>query len=165
MQIHDLKPKNKITKKKRVGRGGKRGTYSGKGMKGQKSRAGANMAPIARELIKRYPKLRGYNFSPLNKTFVINIAVLDKVFEKGGDVNRKILVEKKIIGKSKNLPIKILGNGETKKKFNISECSVSKKAKEIIEKAGGSIKEEKPVVKKNVKKEVKKTPQKKVNKK
>lgn len=59
MQIHQLKPIHKPKKKKRVGRGGKKGTYSGKGMKGQKSRAGKRFKPMIRELIKRYPKLKG----------------------------------------------------------------------------------------------------------
>jgi len=62
MQLHQLRPKHKLKKKKRIGRGGKRGTYSGKGIKGQKSRAGRKFAPVIRELIKRYPKLRGYRF-------------------------------------------------------------------------------------------------------
>lgn len=62
MQLHELRPKHKIKKAKRIGRGGKRGTYSGRGMKGQKSRAGARFEPIIRGLIKRYPKLRGYRF-------------------------------------------------------------------------------------------------------
>lgn len=65
MQIHELKPKHKIKKGRRVGRGGKKGTYSGKGMKGQKSRAGRKFQPIIRELIKRYPKLKGYRVSAL----------------------------------------------------------------------------------------------------
>ena len=59
MQLHELKPIHKNKESKKIGRGGKRGTYSGKGMKGQRSRAGARMQPIIRELTKRYPKLRG----------------------------------------------------------------------------------------------------------
>ncbi len=62
MQIHQIRPIHKKKDRKRVGRGGKRGTYSGRGMKGQKSRAGAKFEPIIRSLIKRYPKLRGYRF-------------------------------------------------------------------------------------------------------
>lgn len=62
MQLHELKPKHKRKKRKRVGRGGKRGTYSGRGIKGQKARAGRRLKPVIRELIKRYPKLRGYKF-------------------------------------------------------------------------------------------------------
>jgi len=60
MQLHELQPNHKQRKAKRVGRGGKRGTYSGRGMKGQKSRAGYRMQPQVRELVKKYPKLRGY---------------------------------------------------------------------------------------------------------
>lgn len=68
MQLHELKPIHKAKKGKRVGRGGKRGTYSGRGQKGQKSRAGRKLKPIVRELIKRYPKLRGYKFKARTKT-------------------------------------------------------------------------------------------------
>lgn len=139
MQIHDLKPKNKLKKKKRIGRGGKRGTYSGKGMKGQKSRAGANMPPIIREALKRYPKLRGYQFSPFKKVSVVNISILDKVFDDGAKITPKALKEKGLAQKSKNREIKVLGNGETKKKFFVSDLIVSKTARETIESAGGKI--------------------------
>lgn len=62
MQLHELRPLHRGKKRKRVGRGGKRGTYSGRGQKGQKSRAGRRLKPVIREIIKRYPKLRGYKF-------------------------------------------------------------------------------------------------------
>lgn len=139
MQIHDLKPKTKNKTKKRIGRGGKRGTYSGKGMKGQKSRAGARMAPIAREFIKRYPKLRGYSFSPLKKYFTINISVIDSFFIDNEVVAPQTLVKKGLAGKSKKFPVKILGNGKINKKVVIRDCFVSKKAQEMIEKAGGKV--------------------------
>lgn len=68
MQLHEIRPLHKGKKRKRVGRGGKRGTYSGRGQKGQKSRAGRRLEPVIREIIKRYPKLRGYKFkSPRSK--------------------------------------------------------------------------------------------------
>ncbi len=150
MQIHDLKPKTKAKAKKRVGRGGKRGTYSGKGMKGQKSRAGARMAPIARELIKRYPKLRGYNFSPLKKEIAINISLIDKLFNDNEFVTPQTIVKKQIVGKSKKFPIKIIGNGKISKKVTVRDCFVSKKAQEAIESAGGKVVlKKKIIVKKN----------------
>ena len=62
MQLYEIKPIHRLKKPKRVGRGGKRGTYSGHGIKGQRSRAGRRFKPIIRELIKKYPKLRGYKF-------------------------------------------------------------------------------------------------------
>lgn len=67
MQLNDLKPIHKNKKRKRVGRGGKRGTYSGRGQKGQLSRAGRKLKPVIREIIKRYPKLRGYKFKSFKK--------------------------------------------------------------------------------------------------
>ena len=73
---------HKLKKKKRIGRGGKRGTYSGRGIKGQKSRAGRKFAPVIRGLIKRYPKLRGYRFKAEEKNLaVVNVEVLDKKFD------------------------------------------------------------------------------------
>lgn len=62
MQLHDLKGARKS--KKRVGRGGKRGTYSGRGQKGQKSRAGRKIRPAVRDLILRFPKKRGFKNKP-----------------------------------------------------------------------------------------------------
>jgi len=59
IQLHQIQPEHKLKKKKRVGRGGKRGTYCGRGIKGQKSRAGAKIRPALRDLIKRIPKKRG----------------------------------------------------------------------------------------------------------
>ncbi len=139
MQIHDIQPNTKPKKRKRIGRGGKRGTYSGKGIKGQKCRAGAKMQPMIRELIKRYPKLRGYKFSPLKSDLAINISVLDKVFEDGATIDPKAVTRKGLTKKGGRSQIKILGKGETKKKFFVKDCSVSQSAREIIEKAGGSV--------------------------
>ena len=144
MEIHKLKPKKKLKDKKRVGRGGKRGTYSGRGLKGQKSRSGNNIQPMIRELVKKYPKLRGYNNSQTHKKAKaeINIAILDKKFQDGEKVTPEILVRKKIIKLIKNrMPlVKILGQGETKKKLIISNCGISKTAQEKLKKTKSIIK-------------------------
>ena len=142
MQIHQLKPKHKLKKKKRIGRGGKRGTYSGKGMKGQKSRAGRRFEPIIRSLIKRYPKLRGYKFKAKpDFGVVVNLDILEKIFNSGEQINPKLLIEKRIIRriKRKTPIVKILGKGKLTKKFIIESCEVSKSAKEKVEKAGGKV--------------------------
>ena len=82
MQIHQLQPKNKLKTRKIVGRGGKKGTYSGRGNKGQAARAGRKMVPIIRELIKRYPKLKGYrSFVLEDSTVVVNLEILNKNFK------------------------------------------------------------------------------------
>jgi len=83
MQLHELHPIHKPKRKKRIGRGGKRGTYSGHGSKGQKARAGHKMKPIIRELIKKYPKLRGYKFkskakNQKSKMVTLNLEILEK---------------------------------------------------------------------------------------
>lgn len=59
MQLHEIQPVHENKSKKRIGRGGKRGTYSGRGMKGQKARAGRKIRPAIRDLMQRTPKLRG----------------------------------------------------------------------------------------------------------
>ncbi len=142
MQLHELKPIYKKKAKKRVGRGGKRGSYSGRGMKGQGARAGRKFQPIIREVIKRYPKRRGYRFNSWQeKPITVNINVLEKSFEPRAKISPAILAEKGIIRKQSNkLPvIKILGRGEITKAFIIEDCQISKSAKEKIEKAGGTI--------------------------
>jgi len=142
MQLHELKPKHKTKDKRRIGRGGKKGTYSGRGNKGQSSRAGRKMVPIIRELIKRYPKLKGYRRFVLdNYSTVVNLDVLEK--SKDGDViNPENLIKNGIIRriKGKAPEVKILGSGKLTKKITVENCKVSKSAKEAIEKAGGTIK-------------------------
>jgi len=135
MQIHELKPKNKAKKKKRVGRGGKRGTYSGKGLKGQKSRAGRTTHPEIRDYIKKFPKLKGYRLNTQKKFAIVNIGVLDKVFDESIVINPQVLLEKRLIRriKGKTPKVKILGNGEIKKKLKIEGCEFSKTAKEKLD--------------------------------
>lgn len=143
MQIHELKRKHKNIDKKRVGRGGKKGTYSGKGNKGQSSRAGRKMVPIIREFIKKYPKLKGYRRFVLAKNIaVVNLVDLEKTSKDGETINPENLIKKGIIGniKGKTPKVKILGTGKLTKKLVVENCTTSKTAKEAIEKAGGTIK-------------------------
>jgi large subunit ribosomal protein L15 len=143
MQLHQIKPLHKLKKRKRVGRGGKRGTYSGRGMKGQKSRSGRRLPPAIRGLIKRYPKLRGYRFKSIKeKIAIVSIGVIEKKFKSGETINPQVLLKKEIIRKIKGkVPVvKILGKEKLTKKVIIEDCEISKGAKEIIEKAGGTIK-------------------------
>ena len=143
MQLHELQRKHKNKGKKRVGRGGKKGTYSGKGNKGQKSRAGRKMVPIIRELIKRYPKLKGYRAFVLPKNIVVvNLEVLEKNTKDGETINPEKLIKKGIISniKGKTPKVKILGTGKITKKLVFENCKFSKSAKEAVEKSGGSIK-------------------------
>jgi large subunit ribosomal protein L15 len=143
MQLHELKRKHKNKGKKRVGRGGRKGTYSGRGMKGQKSRAGRKMEPLIRGLIKRYPKLKGYrSFAIENYFAVVNLNVLEKNMKDGEIINPENLIKKGLISKMKGRTpkVKILGTGELTKKLVVENCKISKTAKDAIEKAGGNIK-------------------------
>lgn len=135
MQLHDLRIKNKKTK--RVGRGGKRGTTSGRGTKGQKSRSGHRIRPAQRDLLIRIPKLRGYKNKPIKEfNLILNLDQLQKI--KADIINREFL--KDFLGKEFRNEIKILGKGEINKAIKVEGIKVSKNAKEKIEKAGGSVK-------------------------
>lgn len=142
MQVHELKPLNKSKKRRRIGRGGKRGNYSGRGSKGQKSRAGAKMRPQLREIINKFPKQRGEGF----KTFKDNITIahledIQRVFPQGGKITPQILEKAGLIQRLTNqkLRVKILVKGELKAVYDIQNCLLSKKAEEAIIKAGGKI--------------------------
>jgi large subunit ribosomal protein L15 len=144
MQLHQLKPIHKQKKPKRIGRGGKKGKYSGRGIKGQRARAGRRLKPVIREIIKKYPKLRGYKFKSrvLNSKFqTVNLEVLEKKFKDGEIVSPQTLLEKKLVRRIKGrIPkVKILGRGGITKKLIIQNCQIAKSAKEKIEKAGGKL--------------------------
>ena len=142
MQIHQVIPKTKNRKGKYIGRGGKRGTYSGRGIKGQKARAGRKMRPEIRDIIKKLPKKRGYRFKSFQKdSAIVNLGALNKKLADNSEITPKILVEYGLVKAwgGKIPPIKILGDGELDKKFSVSGCLVSKSAKEKIEKANGKV--------------------------
>lgn len=142
MQLNDIKIKIPKKKKKRVGRGGKRGTYSGKGMKGQKSRAGRKMRPELRDIIKKLPKLRGHSSPTIGqKPQIVNLADIEAKFPEGKKVTPLELTEAGLVRRinGKVPAVKILGKGDIKRKIDILKCDVSVSAKEKIEKAGGSI--------------------------
>lgn len=138
MQLHKLQPSHYGKFPKRVGRGGKRGTTSGRGQKGQKSRSGHKIRPAIRDLIIRLPKLRGFkNKSIHEKTAIVSLAMLSKI--QSADITRKTLVENGLVSKNFKGAIKILGDGEIKKILHVKGVGVSKSARIKIEAAGGNI--------------------------
>jgi large subunit ribosomal protein L15 len=140
MELHNLRVPTKKRGIKRIGRGGKRGTYSGRGQKGQRARSGHRIRPASRDLLARLPKLRGVKNKSLKlKPLVLNVGDLEKKLETGLLITKQILLEKKII-KGLDHRIKILGKGDLKKSLNFEGLSVSKNARLKIEKAGGSVK-------------------------
>jgi len=143
MQIHQVKPKNKSRVGRRIGRGGKRGTTSGRGTKGQKSRAGHKIRPEIRDTIKKLPKSRGFKFSSFKqKPTILNLSEINRYFNAGDRVSPKILFEKKLIKapKGNGGGIKILGQGDFNKKIIFEGVHCSSSAREKILKAGGAVK-------------------------
>jgi large subunit ribosomal protein L15 len=145
MKLHELKPAKGATHKvKRIGRGdgsGHGGT-STKGTKGQQSRTGykrkmaheGGQMPIQR----RIPK-RGFNNIHRVEYKVFNIGQLEQLAEKYDitEFTPETLYFNRLI--SQNDKVKILGNGEIKKKFTFKVNAVSEKAKSAIEAAGGTV--------------------------
>ena len=81
MQIHNLKRLHKNKKDRIVGRGGKHAKTSGRGGKGQTARAGNKRRPELRDIIKKLPKARGYQFKSIRKLVLV---AKDTTMPKGG---------------------------------------------------------------------------------
>jgi len=145
MQVHELKPSYKQKKKKRVGRGGKRGTYSGRGIKGQKARAGRKIKSQLREMVLKFPKKRGLKFKKVQQREIIEVKLKDivKKLPQGGEVTPKKLMEMGLIKipKSKKFYVKILSGEPISVPLRIRNCLVTQKVKDFVLKAGGTIKE------------------------
>ena len=140
MQLHTLTSTHKHRPKKRVGRGGKRGTTSGGGDKGQRKRSGHRIRPAERELILRLPKLRGVKNKPMTPAAVVmNLRDLERIAKKLGApvITRDALVKAHVM--HRNDRVKVLGAGELKMKVTVQGIPVSKSAKAAIEKAGGKV--------------------------
>ena len=137
MQINDLKLKTKRKSRKTIGRGGKKGTYSGKGCKGQKARSGAHVDPLFEggrsTLIDHMKKKRG--FKALNaKRAVVKLENISEKFKSGDEINAKSLIKAGLVDKIevKNR-IKILGGSDIKIKLSVDKnILLSKSAKAAI---------------------------------
>lgn len=156
----DKLPKTTVKGKKRVGRGygsGKGGHTSGRGQKGQKSRSKIGLlfegTKMRKSLIRRLPMRRGKNkFKSLKpKPIILNVKYLN-LLKEGTKVSIEVLIKNNLVDKeAKKIGVKILGDGDLKKKLFIM-LPASKSAQKKIEKAGGKVvnieKEKKPAVKK-----------------
>jgi large subunit ribosomal protein L15 len=140
--LHSIKPSTGARReKKRVGRGlGSTGSYSGRGVKGQRARSGGRSGlqlKGLRSLMLKLPKSRGFQ-SLENKPAIINLEILAKHFVDGATVTPQQLLKKNLI-RSAVGGVKILGQGELKHRLVLKNCLVSKPAQEKIIKAGGEI--------------------------
>jgi large subunit ribosomal protein L15 len=152
LNLSNLKPAQSRRARKRVGRGlgSGKGRYSGRGIKGQKSRSGSHKMRPGFEggqnpIYMRLGKLRGpYSKDAMpmgphrTSTVPVNVAALEERFDTGADVTPETLVEKGVLKNTKT-DVKILGNGGLTKKLSVTAHAVSASAREKIESAGGSI--------------------------
>ncbi len=147
MQLNILSPRHPRKAPPPVGRGGKRGKTSGRGGKGQTARAGHKVRPQARDIIKKFPKRRGYGKNRARTVRAervvyqpVNLAHLELAFKAGQTISPLTLLTKKLVraDKGRAPKVKILGTGELSKAFVIQNCVLSVSAKAAIEKAGGT---------------------------
>jgi large subunit ribosomal protein L15 len=151
LNLSNLKPAQARKDRKRVGRGlgSGKGRYSGRGIKGQKSRSGSHKMRPGFEggqnpLYMRLGKQRGGSADALpvgphrTSTAPVNVATLEDRFDAGAEVTPETLVEKGVL-KNTRTDVKILGNGELTKKLSVTAHAISASAREKIESAGGSV--------------------------
>jgi large subunit ribosomal protein L15 len=151
LNLSNLSPAQPREDRKRVGRGlgSGKGRYSGRGIKGQKSRAGSHKMRAGFEggqtnIYMRLGKLRGSTskdampIGPFRThTQPVNVRDLDR-FDAGDEVTPEALVEKRVI-KNTRTDVKVLGLGDVTKKLTVRVHAISASAREKIEAAGGTV--------------------------
>ncbi len=151
LNLSNLKPAQKRVDRKRIGRGlgSGKGRYSGRGIKGQKSRAGSHAMRAGFEggqmpLAMRTAKLRGNTSKdamPIGpfRTYTqpVNIRDLDR-FDAGDEVTPETLKQKGLI-RTVRKDVKLLGVGELTKSLSITVHAASATAREKVEAAGGTL--------------------------
>ncbi len=152
LNLSNLKPAQPRKARKRVGRGlgSGKGRYSGRGIKGQKSRSGSHTMPVGFEggqmpIDMRMGKLRGNTsadampigpFRTHNQP--VNVGDLEQRFDAGAEVTLEAMKASGLIAKL-SVDVKVLGEGALTKKLSVTAHSFSKSAAEKIEAAGGTV--------------------------
>jgi large subunit ribosomal protein L15 len=151
LNLSNLQPADKRRDKKRVGRGlgSGKGRYAGRGIKGQKARAGSHKMRAGFEggqmpVYMRLGKQRGNTSKDAmpvgpfrTQTLPVNVAALER-FDDGAEVTPEALLEARIIRK-KGIDVKVLGKGELTKKLTVVAHRFSASARQKIESAGGKV--------------------------
>ena len=171
LNLSNLKPASARKDRKRVGRGpgSGKGRYSGRGIKGQKSRSGSHKMRAGFEggqmpIYMRLGKQRGpYSKDAMpmgphrTQTVPVNVRDLDR-FDAGAEVTPETLAEAGLI-RNTRVDVKILGQGDVKKKLAVTAHFFSETAREKIEAAGGSVTALKEVKQKRRRRKGSKPPQ------
>ena len=152
LNLSNLKPAQARKDRKRIGRGlgSGKGRYSGRGLKGQKARSGSHKMRPGFEggqnpLYMRLGKQRGpYSKDAMpmgphrTSTQPVNVAALEERFDAGAEVTPESLVEKALV-RNIRTDVKLLGQGDLKKKLSITVHAASASAREKVEAAGGTL--------------------------
>ena len=151
LNLSNLKPAQARKDRKRVGRGlgSGKGRYSGRGLKGQKSRSGSHKMRPGFEggqnpLYMRLGKQRGGSKDAMavgphrTSTAPVNVAALEERFDAGAEVTIDALIEKGLIRNTRT-DVKLLGQGELTKKLSVTVHAASATAREKVEGAGGTL--------------------------
>ncbi len=140
--LHNLsRPVGQKHSKKRVGRGSGsgKGTFSTRGIKGQKARSGGTPRLARRSAFQQFlirtPKLRGFK-SQHQRLAIVTLKILNERFQAGEVVNSLSLQAKGLVNNGR-FHVKILGQGELAKKLTVKVHAFSAAAKAAIEAAGG----------------------------
>ncbi len=146
MMEHQVRPSAGARRRvRRVGRGdgSGRGSYSGKGVKGQKARAGPGKGPSFEggqlPLVKRLPQRRGFTNIFKREYSLINLGSLN-LFPEGSTVTPQALLEAGLV-KRRSLPVKVLGTGDLTRSLTVTAHKFSGVARKKIEEAGGKVEE------------------------
>ena len=151
LNLSSLKPARPRRERKRIGRGlgSGKGRYSGRGIKGQKARAGSHKMRSGFEggqmpIYMRLGKQRGSTskdampIGPFRtSTAPVNVGALDR-FDDGAEVTPESLVERGLLKNTKT-DVKLLGNGELTKRLTVRVHAISATAREKVEAAGGTV--------------------------
>jgi large subunit ribosomal protein L15 len=152
LNLSNLKPASARRSRKRIGRGlgSGKGRYSGRGIKGQKSRSGSHKMRPGFEggqnpIYMRLGKQRGpYSKDAMpvgphrTSTVPVNVSSLEQRFEAGAEVTVEALIEKGLVRNAKT-DVKLLGKGDLTKKLSVTVHAASASAREKVEAAGGSL--------------------------
>ena len=152
LNLSNLKPAQPRKDRKRIGRGlgSGKGRYSGRGIKGQKSRSGSHKMRPGFEggqnpIYMRLGKQRGpYSKDAMpmgphrTHTQPVNVAALEERFDAGADVTLEALVEQGLI-RNTRIDVKLLGQGDLTKQLSITVHAASASAREKVEAAGGTL--------------------------
>jgi len=140
MRLTDLRsPEGSKRKRRRVARGGKLGKTATRGANGQNSRSGPGKGPAFEggqtPWYKRLPKFRGFNNIFKEEFQIVTLSDLDGITE-FDEITPETLYAVGII-KTPDKPVKVLANGQLRKKLNVKVSKFSENARKAIEAAGG----------------------------